>query len=175
MSGCVSGHGERERSFPIVTVPRGSSERERSFPSVTEPEEVMWTDGRPGVGPGKTFVMRSSRWGGSVGGCVWLVLCVLMMSSWDDGDTDVCDLVSDLGGAVPGNGAVAGLPWSARTFPTRRFDAEEIGGAVFGHGAAVDLMWRGVHMWNVVDVSVWCVSSVFPMIVLVIRGGVRRK
>jgi hypothetical protein len=93
-----------------------------------------------------------------------------MMSSWDDGDTDMYDLASDLGGAVPGNGAVVGLPWSAvgdsdeglsgtSTGLTRRGDAEEIGGAVFGFGAAVDLMWSVVHMWNVVDVSVWCVSD----------------
>ena len=34
------------------------------------------------------FVMRPSRGGGRVGGCVWLVLCVLMMSSCSlGGDT----------------------------------------------------------------------------------------
>ena len=99
----LSGYGERERSFPIVTVPWGSSERERIFPSVTGPEEAMWSEDNPGVCPGKTFVMRPSRWGGSVGGCVWLERCVLMMSSWDDGDTYMCCLPwSAVGDSVNG-------------------------------------------------------------------------
>jgi hypothetical protein len=106
MSGCVSGYmyGERERSFPIV--PRGSSERERSFPSVTGPEEAMWSEDNPGVCPGKTFVMRPSRCGGSVGGCVWLVLCVMLMSPWDDGDVDTCGLLCDDASPTPNAGLV---------------------------------------------------------------------
>jgi hypothetical protein len=80
-----------------------------------------------GVGPGKSFVTQQSRCGGSVGGCVWLVVCVLMMSAWDDGDAGTFDLASDL---IAAGGAAGGL--------TRKGDdAEEIGGAVFGFGAAV--------------------------------------
>ena len=128
----VSGYGERERSFPSVTVPRGLSERERIFPSVTGPEEAMWSEDNPGVCPGKTFVMRPSRWGGSVGGCVWLERCVLMMSSWDDGDTYMCGLPwSAVGDSVNG-------PCGMSTGSTRRCDAEEIAGAVLGLGAALE-------------------------------------
>ena len=71
-----------------------------------------------GVGSGKSLVMQQSRCGGSVGGCVWLVVCVLMMSAWDDGDAGTFDLASDL---VAAGGAASGL--------TRKGDdAEEIGG-----------------------------------------------
>ena len=90
----------------------------------------------PGVGPGKSF-MQQSRCGGCVGGCVWLVVCVLMMSAWDDGEAGTFDLASDF---VAAGGAASGL---AR----KGDDAEEIGWAVFGFEADID------HTWSVVDDS----------------------
>ena len=82
----------------------------------------------PGVGPGKSF-MQQSRCGGCVGGCVWLVVCVLRMSAWDDGDAGTFDLASDL---VAAGGVAGGLTWSAVDDSA----AEEIGGAVFEFGAS---------------------------------------
>ena len=167
----------------------------------------------PGVRPGESFVMRPSRWSGSVGGCVWLVLCVMLMSSWEDGFADTGDLASDhhggighprsvvsrcdaeaLGGAKtevrglvtklysmvkeenipnkilnihsllamqdrPSSEAMSEYLYKRNEHALRRSDAEEIGGAVCGLGAAAGLMWSVVHMWIVVDVSVWCVSD----------------
>ena len=72
----------------------------------------------PGVRPGESFVMRPSRWSGSVGGCVWLVLCVMLMSSWEDGFADTGDLASDHHGGI-------GHPRSV----VSRCDAEALGGA----------------------------------------------
>ena len=104
----------------------------------------MFEGDHPGVRPGESFVTRPSRWSGSVGGCVWLVLCVMLMSSWDDGFADTGDLASDYHGGV-------GHPWravgvvSAEPKADGRCDAEEIGGAVFGSGTAVGYPWSVVE------------------------------
>ena len=74
-----------------------------------------------GVGPGKSFVMQQSRCDGRVGGCVWVVVCVLMMSAWDDGDAGTFDLASDF---VATGGVASGLTWS----DVDDSAAEEIGG-----------------------------------------------
>ena len=76
--------------------------------------------------------MQQSRRGGSVGGCVWLVVCVLMMSAWDDGDAGTFDLATDHEVAAPGGGVVASLSRSV----VDDCAAEESDGAVFGSGAA---------------------------------------
>ena len=122
-----------------------------------------------GVGSGKSFVMQQSRCGGSVGGCEWLVVCVLMMSAWDDGDAGTFDLASDFvaAGGVAGGLSRKGDDAEEIGGPTRKGDddlasdliaaggvaggltrkgddAEEIGGAVFGFGAAVGRTWSAV-------------------------------